>query len=846
MPIDINESGEDAVKKFDNSANGFNKGLEMSWLAAIFLIPLFFNPSSHQAFYLNKALLFQFLVMVMLGLSIADSIYGRTAPHGWRWRNVIASPLSIATMVFGLVAIVATVASITPTISFWGSWGRKEGLLTLICWILFFLIVSRHLHSRAQLFRAIYALLLSSGIVSILGILQYFFPDILFNYQPTGGRVISTMGNALSLSGFLAMVIPFTMAFIFSPWGKRDNQRGTLITIGATVLLALQFWCLWLAQYSVVMLLYIIAPIIFLTVLGIVKREKLLLGFSAISLLAIGILAAYIIVPLLFPGVESEPTEVKDNKYIVSSESLELDTLGNRAQHWRNTVNMILESPEVPFSNDSLSFCRTFIGYGPETFIATYQNYSPEESKSRWTYSSILLDRPHNHYLYLAATIGLLGLMSFLAILLIFFYLLFRNLRLAKPDIFRMLLIALMASILGHMVDSLFNPSSISTELVFWLMLSMVLIIGRLSPSPEGSNEEVMSEEAVQHRSGKASQLKRTRSYLSTGCAVLLIVIGIGITIRPFLADVQLQRALDLQTMDSERALAAFWKAIELEPNEAVYWGNLGAYSYYMAQRVDEKSSRKELLELSATAYDKARELERYIAYRYYSPADMYLYWAKEGATDKWHTVFSLYDKALQLFPDNAVILNKWALALFIEGDPTEARSKLNRAVSVDPDWSQTAFTSALLLTGEGKNNEAACEMIAPIQETPSNFKYFSDFCLHLNTYDMVQPLEDALEYYTRETSGEWAPHAMLGVTNLCTGNLNTSLDEFNKAMSLVPDKDAGELFKPILKLAQQSPYFMMVLPGIAPEWRAKLSRTPDSDTIILQLDELINASSQR
>jgi hypothetical protein len=68
---------------------------------------------------------------------------------------------------------------------------------------------------ETQLLRAFYALLLSSGIVSLLGILQHFFPGIMPNafFSKYSGRVFSTVGNPLFLSSFLAMVIPFTLAF---------------------------------------------------------------------------------------------------------------------------------------------------------------------------------------------------------------------------------------------------------------------------------------------------------------------------------------------------------------------------------------------------------------------------------------------------------------------------------------------------------------------------------------------------------------------------------------------------------------------------------------------------------
>ncbi|MCK4723115.1 MAG: tetratricopeptide repeat protein, partial [Dehalococcoidia bacterium] len=473
----------------------------------------------------------------------------------------------------------------------------------------------------------------------------------------------------------------------------------------------------------------------------------------------------------------------------------------------------------------------------------TFQNFFPEGMKSDWTQKSGLIDRPHNHYLYLAATMGLFGLASFLSILAVFLYLCFRYLRRETWDIDKLLLIALVAGMAQYVVDSLFNPSTISPELVFWLMLSLVPVIGRLALTSKPTEAEVGSEEVAQHRDGEISHITRTRSYLSVGCAVLLVVIGIGVTVRPFLADMYLQKGLNLQARGSDQAVFAFSKAVEIAPEEAAYWSYLGAYTYSVARRAGDKPVNTEILAYSTSAYEEARELEPYIAYRYYSLADVYVYWAHEGAADKWPTALSLYDRAAQLFPRNAVILNKWSLALIIKGDFDEAREKLDYAASIDPDWPETSFLYGLLLAREAKDDEAARAIIAPIQESRASLNGFVDFCRGLAGYNMVRPMGDALEVYAQEVSDEWIPHAMLGVTSLFVGSLDKSVDEFDTAMLLVPDEDVGDLFRAILRLSEISPSFKTMLPGIASEWRTKLAQSAERDTLFQALDELVDTS---
>jgi len=134
--------GNSILENVDTRASIYKRALEALWLAVIFLIPLFFNPLSHNAFYLNKALLLQFLVFAMLAFTIADWINSKSRLHRMSWKKIVDNPLRLSILVFGLFTTLATIASITPAISFWGSLNRVEGLLTLLCWILFLLTVA--------------------------------------------------------------------------------------------------------------------------------------------------------------------------------------------------------------------------------------------------------------------------------------------------------------------------------------------------------------------------------------------------------------------------------------------------------------------------------------------------------------------------------------------------------------------------------------------------------------------------------------------------------------------------------------------------------------------------------
>ena len=812
-------------------ANVYKRALEIIWLAIIFLVPLFFNPVSHQVFVLNKAAMLEFLVAVMVGLWLADLIMNPAEAKKLNWRKVLKSPLHLSILVFGLLVIVSTVASLTPSISFWGSYFRKAGLLTLICWIVFFLVVAQQIRSRAQIFRAVYTLLLSSGIVSVLGILQYFLPEIMAsvfqNPNTFGDRVSSTLGNPLFLSSFLAMVIPFNLALMICLWSKRKENHNVSIFISLAVLLGLQLWCLWLAQYSITILLYVISLIIFLTIWGIVKRKKVVLSLGALSLLALMIIAGILLMPLLFKAPVTE-TAPQDSPSAATAEELGLSNLGGRVEYWQSAINIVLKSPEVPLSNDKLHALRRAIGYGPETFWITFQLFFPDKYKTAFTDRSLTVDRPHNDYLYLMTTVGILGLVSFLAILAVFFYLCFNYLRRASDDTDKLFIIAMSAAMVQYMADIFFNLSTISPELVFWLILAMIYAIGRYIATESISKTRTMA------------QTTRARLLLSAGCVLVFIIIGTSIAIRPPLADVYLEKGVKLQDAGSEQAIYAFDSATRIDPAEATYWHALARYDYYVAQHIKGQTFKTKVMAIAAEDQYKAVQLKPYDALENYYMADIYTYWAWSGDPDKWPAAMSYYDKAAQLYPDNAVILDKWATALIIKGDLDEAGTKLQYAANVDPNWAKTSFLSGLLLAKEDKNGESATELTKPIHDNAANLNQFIGLCSILQLYDMVSPLGDSLQAYSQENPDDWTAQALLGITSVFNDNASESIDEFNAAMRLVPEDDAGALFQAILKLSTMNQKLAGALPSAAEGWRDKLSRSPDSDQLVPLLDQLL------
>ncbi len=771
----------------------FGRILEITWLAVIFLIPIYINPFSHLAFHLSKVLLFQFAVIFMLAMAVADWIYTRSIPERFRFGNISKSALHIAILIFGLLSIVSTIISITPHTSFWGSYFRNDGLLTLICLILFFLIISSYIRSRTQVIKVIYSLLISSGIVSIIGILQSFFSNILVVYI-SSKRVFSTIGNPLAVSVFLAIVIPFTMAMIFFRWKYSSKGKNNWISLALIVLLALQLWCLYLAQYSITILLYLISPILFLTLWGFIHRNRIVSGIFALALIIILTAGTMVIMRSASSGMQGGVSTGNGDVPSSGITQTQFTTVTNRIAHWQGTIKMMIDSSKSPLIGDGLSFLRIPFGYGPETFPDTYQGYYPDNLKSSFMYNLSINDRPHNHYLYLAATVGILGLIAFLSMLVTFFYLSYRYIRRSTIGFDKLVIIALISGVVAYMSDSFFNPNSILAQYPLWLMFGLLSSMSVIIFSTDKDSEEEKISKKLQEKSIPGIKASTNRRFLSIGAAVLFVALGIGITIKPFLADIQIQKGLNLYAMRGENVIDAFEKAVELVPGEANYWQYLGWFGYVKALDVGQTPARTKYLTISADAYEKAKELEKYNVINYLLLADIYVFWGSEGSSDKYPLAFSLYDQAEQLSNGNAVILNKWAIGLISKGDLDSAKAMLDKSVEMDPKWGQTTFVYSLLYAEKKDDIKVNEYLIKPVQNSPGMLSYFTDLCLNLTAYRLVDPFETELKSQISKNPDNWVSHAMLGIADMCIGDYDKAHQEYDAAMEIVLDPDIQNL----------------------------------------------------
>ncbi len=421
------------------------------------------------------------------------------------------------------------------------------------------------------------------------------------------------------------------------------------------------------------------------------------------------------------------------------------------------------------------------------------QTEFPPSIKSEDTFNSFLLSQPENHYLYLAATVGLLGLAAFLAVLLIFLYLGFRLLCKSPGRDGIYLTSAFIAAVAQYCVHILFNPTAILPEFMFWLIMALMIVLSRIE-MPGNSDAERADNGLPLTGIAERTDSGKIRKAIAVLIVIVFMGVGFSLTFSPALADMQLSRAVHTWSKDTGKTLSALAEAANLEPGEAVYYGYIGSYAFNLAVNSTDAIEKSKLLSLSVAAYTAAGTREPYLAYWSYMIADVYTYMAGHNAPDKWQDALRYYERADILLPGNAVILNKWALALMVKGDYAAVEQKLQEAEKNDPSWVQTSFYRGLLRIYEGHNDAAGGTFVSPVKNQPDNIGYFINFCLQAGTYGGIEHVVDALSTYVSSNGSDWLGWAMLGIADIHANRIDDAVAALHKSAKLVPDQDIAGL----------------------------------------------------
>jgi tetratricopeptide (TPR) repeat protein/O-antigen ligase len=412
--------------------------MEAAWLAAVSVVPLFFNVYSSRIFEPDKITILRTLALTTLAAWIIKLV----EEGGIKWKSqngdkslfkyLIRYPLMLPVMGLVIVYIISTIFSVTPSISLLGSYQRLQGTYTTFSYLIIFFSIIVNLRKHAQINRIITTVILASLPVSAYGFLQHYNIDPI----PWGGnvsvRIASTMGNSIFVAAYLIMVFPLTVGRIIESFReilKSDEEsssgiksikqiiRGTIYVIIAGLQLIAIYW-----SYSRGPLLGLLAGLYFLLLLLTIYWRKRWATIMVVGLAVIGAIG------LVVFNMENGPLEALRKSPTIGRFGNLLNPESNsalvRQYIWEGTVKLVGIHDPLKFpdgSTDEFNILRPLIGYGPESmYVAFNQFYQPELGQVEKRNASP--DRAHNETWDSIVTTGNLGLLVYLSIFSSVFY----------------------------------------------------------------------------------------------------------------------------------------------------------------------------------------------------------------------------------------------------------------------------------------------------------------------------------------------------------------------------------------------------------------------------------------
>lgn len=395
--------------------------------AVLFLIPftlLVVDSSVLFPFITTKALIFRSLVSVAFFLAAWLYLIN---PGSFPKKNY----LFLAIVIFFITNILSTVFSINPYRSFWGNAERMEGLWSMFFYLGYlFLLITLFQFAPEKKKTIFISILIVTTLISFIQINQAFFKGIV--------RPSATLGNATYV-GFVNLLMIFLILFFLSD-SKNFVEKWiylALIIVNFISLLGSQ------TRGSILGLLTgVFFALIFYGFFVKIKASKKILFF---------ILGFLIILGFYF--------------FLQTGFAMQIPGIGRLAETLKNPTSVFPRIFAWKIFLDAFK-AKPIFGWGQESLpVAFFIHFNPQI----YIFEKAIFDRPHNKFIEVLVSTGIVGFIGWILIFVAFvYYLLKQNFNLYQKSI----LIGLLFAYFGQSF-SLFDMQA--SYLVFFFALSLVV-----------------------------------------------------------------------------------------------------------------------------------------------------------------------------------------------------------------------------------------------------------------------------------------------------------------------------------------------------------------------------------
>lgn len=592
----------------------------------------------------------------------------------------VKTVLDLPILIF--ILIMAVSASRSPALFL----GIKDLLIFCSYFLIYFLIIN-NLEREDQINSFISCLFTLVAIIALYSILQYYSFDPYLGHL---NHITSTLGLKNWVSDYVAMIFPLLLFFFLIEGVIRKKAFYHL-------LLALLWINLMICQTRSIWISFILCSLLGLYL---VYKFKLFPIFRVNRKWLSSLVITFILITVIYSTenpLNRAPLTVPEKA--VSILSLQEPSIKSRFLIWNTTFDMIKDSP--------------ILGIGLGAFELNYLKYQAGflESHPEYINVNVKAGEAHNEYLQMGAELGVIGLIFFLLIILLFYKSSLNFIRKINQDRKRLIILGLGLGITSTLVHSLesfpFHVPALGS--VFFLLVGLTMAYGNMSlsksPNCDDDTKENLKEE-------KVKPLKPVlKIFIIAVIIVLTILLVNNFAIKPYLAEIYYFQGLkDAFEEEYKRALPKLEYALELDPHNGRILHTLGDVCYNLGDwgrsiefsqlavkyRMDKRTFRNlGLFYLAASLYKEAEDNFVYAIYLDPKYSESYqnlgqLYYLKEGKGDLDRAI-NIWNKGLEMNPNysnNYVLYYNLGLAYNKKGLAEEALINFNKVLELAPEES--------------------------------------------------------------------------------------------------------------------------------------------------------------
>ena len=545
-----------------------------------------------------------------------------------------------------LLFILIATLSIFITNSFWVT---SKIFLNLLSFCLIYFLIINNIKNKNSLYFCLIVFFSAASLISIYLLIQYYGLDPFLSDTE---RLTSTLGNRNYVSGYLALIFPIAFSFFLTETKKRKKFfYVAVLLITYTAIIICHTRAIWAALFfSLLLFGYLLT---YFKINNILKDNKkwLVILFSL-----------FLLITLIYSTDNPlNRSSITAAERAVSAFDMQESSLRARFLIWHSTIDMIKDRP--------------LFGSGLGTFPLHYLNYQADFLQNNPDYLQFLgkAAEAHNEYLQIWAEMGIIGLLSFLLIIITFYRNNLNSIKKIKTIEGKIIIIGLISGVTVTLVHSIFSfPFHIPAVGAAFCSIIGITIASENIFCNKSREVKIIDCKKIPFFSEKNKKgYKWIRATLIIIVLILMTLVINTFVLKPYRAELYLYQGRRwLIDKDYDNALPVISFARELDPHNGRVLHALGA-TYYNLRKYNQgiyylQEARKYMIDINTF----------YILGLSYSELNMF----KEAEEE--------FKQAIYLNPKFTEGYHYLGLLYFQKRDYSKAIEQWNKILEIEPDFS--------------------------------------------------------------------------------------------------------------------------------------------------------------